>query len=351
MRSFLRTGCKMRGHIPSCSPIFQAVSAILKRPLRYIAIAIAILCLAPALAAAQTWPGKPIKMIVPFPAGGGTDFIGRLAAKQLGDRLGQPVFVDNRGGANGAIGAQALMQSASDGYTIAAISDGPTVVNPALYPNLAYQPLRDFVPVAMMIKFPSMLTAHPSAGIRTVADLIAYAKAKPGALNYSSGGTGNFSHLGLELLAFRADIKLTHVPYRGVGPATMALLAGDVQLMYNNVATALEHVRAGKMIALGVGEAQRLPALPDIPAIAETVPGFEFAAWVGIFAPAGTPKVIVGRLSRETAAFLKDPGVMKIFAEQQIVASYRDSEDFAQYIRQELDKWAGVIKTLGIKGE
>jgi len=316
-----------------------------------IAAAIAISCLMPAPAAAQSWPSKPIKMIVPFPAGGGTDFIGRLAAKQLGDRLGQAVFVDNRGGANGAIGAQALMQSVPDGYTIAAISDGPTVVNPALYEKLAYHPLRDFVPVAMMIKFPSMLTAHPSVPVRNVAELIALAKAKPGTLNYSSGGTGNFSHLGPELLASQAGIKLVHVPYRGVGPAMMALLAGDVQLMYNNVATALEHVRAGKMTALAVGEAQRLPALPDIPAIAETVPGFEFAAWVGIFAPAGTPRDIVARLSRETAAFLKDPGVMKTFAEQQIVASYRDSEDFAQYIRKELDKWAGIVKTLGIKGE
>jgi tripartite-type tricarboxylate transporter receptor subunit TctC len=316
-----------------------------------IATAAALLGLAPVHAGAQTWPAKPVKMIVPFPAGGGTDFIGRLAAKQLGERLGQTVFVDNRGGANGAIGAQALMASPPDGYTIAAISDGPTVINPALYEKLAYQPLRDFVPVAMMIKFPSMLTAHPSAGLRSVADLIAQAKAKPGALNYSSGGTGNFSHLGLELLAFQANIKLTHVPYRGVAPAMMALLAGDVQLMYNNVATALEHVRAGKIVALAVGEAQRLPALPDIPAIAETIPGFEYAAWVGIFAPAGTPKDVVARLSRETAAFLKDPGVMKTFAEQQIVASYRDPEDFARYIRQELDKWAGVIKTLGIKGE
>jgi tripartite-type tricarboxylate transporter receptor subunit TctC len=316
-----------------------------------IATAAALLCLAAAPAAAQTWPGKPIKLIVPFPAGGGTDFIGRLAAKQLGDRLGQTVFVDNRGGANGAIGAVALMQSPPDGYTIAAISDGPTVINPLLYEKNPYHPLRDFVPVAQMIKFPSMLTAHPSTGLRSVGDLIAAAKAKPGALNYSSGGTGNFSHLGPELLAYQAGIKLTHVPYRGVGPAMMALLAGDVQLMYNNVATALEHVRAGKMNALAVGEAKRLPALPDIPAIAETVPGFEFAAWVGIFAPAKTPPEIVARISRETAAFLKDPEVMKIFGEQQIVASYRDSDDFAQYIRKELDKWAGVIKTLGIKAE
>jgi tripartite-type tricarboxylate transporter receptor subunit TctC len=322
-------------------------------------VVFSLLFLLPALAAAQAhsagsgqaWPAKPVKMIVPFPAGGGTDFIGRLAAKQLGDRLGQTVFVDNRGGANGAIGAQALAQAAPDGYTIAAISDGPTVINPALYEKLAYHPLRDFVPVAMMIKFPSMLTANPSTGLRSVADLIAAAKAKPGALNYSSGGTGNFSHLGLELLAYQAGIKLVHVPYRGVGPATTAVLAGDVQLMYNNVATALEHVKAGKLTALAVGEPRRLPALPDIPAIAETLPGFEFAAWVGIFAPAKTPPEIVARISRETAAFLKDPAVEKIFAEQQIVASYRDTDDFTRYIRAELDKWAGIIKTLGIKGE
>jgi len=310
-----------------------------------------LLFVLPMLASGQSWPTKPIKLIVPFPAGGGTDFIGRLAARQLSERLGQPVYVDNRGGANGSIGVQAMMQSAPDGYTLGAISDGPTVINPVLYEKNPYQPLRDFVPVAQMIKYPSMLTANPSVQVKSVAELIALAKAKPGVLNYSSGGTGNFSHLGLELFAYQAGIKLVHVPYRGVGPATTAVLAGDVQLMYNNVATALEHVKAGKLVALAVGEPQRLPALPDVPAIAETLPGFEFAAWVGIFAPLKTPPEIVARVSRETAAFLKDPAVLKIFGEQQIVASYRDSDEFAKYIGAELDKWGPIIKTLGIKGE
>ena len=300
---------------------------------------------------AQTWPQRPIRMICPFPAGGGTDFIARLAAKHLSDRLGQQVYVENRGGANGAIGLQALMQSDPDGYTIGAISDGPIVANPALYEKLAYQPLRDFIPVAMMIRYPSMLIAHPAVGVRNVAELIALAKAKPSVLTYSSGGTGNFSHLGLELLALQTGIKLLHVPYRGVGPATMALIGGDVQLMYNNVATALEHVRGGKAVPVAVGEPARLPALPDIPAVAETVPGFEMSAWVAIFVPAKTPKDVVARLSQEVAALLKDPYVMKIFAEQQILAFYKDPDDLARYIKAELEKWDRVIKTAGIKGD
>jgi tripartite-type tricarboxylate transporter receptor subunit TctC len=314
-------------------------------------VALGLLCLVPALASAQGWPNRPIKMIVPFPAGGGTDFIGRLAAKHLSDRLGQQVYVENRGGANGGIGAQALMQAEPDGYTIGAISDTPVTVNPSLYDKLAYQPLRDFIPVAMMNRYPSLLVANPSVPVTTVAEMIALAKAKPGTLNYSSGGVGNFSHLGLELLAMQAGIKIVHVPYRGVGPATTAIIAGEVQLMYNNVATALAHVRAGKLTSLAIGDARRLPALPDIPAIAETVPGFDMSPWVGIFVPARTPKEIVTRLSREVDGFLKDPEVVKVFAEQQIVAAYRDSDAFGRYIQQETDKWANVIKTLGIKGE
>jgi tripartite-type tricarboxylate transporter receptor subunit TctC len=322
----------------------------MKRLLMTIAAALS-LCLAPILAHAQSWPQKQIKMIVPFPPGGGTDFIGRLAAKHLSERLGQQVYVENRGGANGAIGLQALMQSDPDGYTIGAISDGPMIANPALYDKLVYQPLRDFIPVARMIKFPSMLVANPAVPVRNVAELIAHAKAHPGQLTYSSGGIGNFSHLGLELLAHQTNIKLLHVPYRGIGPATQALLAGEVNLTYNNVATALEHVRAGKMISLAIGEPQRLPALPDIPAIAETVPGFEMAAWVGIFVPAKTSKDVVARLAKETAAFLNDPEVAKLFAQQQIIASFKEPDEFAQFIGQELVKWDKVIKTLGIKGE
>src|SRR6266511_2689471 len=242
-----------------------------------LAAALALAGAMPAAASAQTpaqsWPQRAIKMIVPFPAGGGTDFIARVAAKHLSDRLGQQVFVENRGGANGAIGLQALMQSDPDGYTIATCSDTPLVVNPSLYDKLAYVPLRDFVPVANMVRFPGMLAVHPSVPARSVADLIALAEPK------------------------------------------------------------------------------RMPALPDLPAVAETVPGFEMAPWVGIIAPARTPKEIVDRLSQETLAIMHDPQVVKLLTEQQVTPFPQTPDQLGALIRKDLDKWAGVIKTAGIKGE
>ena len=275
--------------------------------------------------------------------------MGRLVAKHLSDKLGQQVFVENIGGANGSIGVQAVQRAEPDGYTIGVLSDGPMIVNPALYPNNPYQTLRDFIPIAMVNRFPSMLTAHPSTGIKTVADLIRVAKEKPGTLNYSSGGIGNFSHMGLELLAHQTGIKIVHVPYRGIGPATQAILTGEVQLLYNNVATSLEHVKAGKTNGLAIGEAKRMAGLPDTPTIAETVPGYDFSAWIGIYAPAKTPAPVVARLSKAIADFLQEPSVQKYFSEQFITASYKDSPEFAAYIQAELVKWDGVVKTAGIK--
>ena len=314
-------------------------------------LALVLACATPMLAIAQTWPSRPIKLICPFPAGGGTDVIARIMAQHLSARLGQQVVVENRGGANGGIGAMELMRAEGDGYTLGAISDSPMTVNPSLYSNLQYQPLRDFVPIARFNHFPSYVVAHPSVPIKNIADLIAFAKANPGKLSYSSGGIGNFSHLGLEMLAFQTGISILHVPYKGVGPATTAVLGGDVQLMYNNVATALPHVQAGKLTGLAVGVSTRLPALPDVPTVAETVPGFNVTPWVGLFGPAKLPKDLAARLSREIEAVLKEPAVVKYFADQQIRAAYLDSPAFAQEIQKETDAWAKVIKTLGIKVE
>jgi tripartite-type tricarboxylate transporter receptor subunit TctC len=308
-------------------------------------------CAVPATALAQAWPQKPIKMIVPFPAGGGTDFIARVAAKHLSDRLGQQVFVENRGGANGGVGLQALMQSDPDGYTIATSSDTPLVVNPWLYDKLPYQALRDFAPVATMVRFPGVLATHPSVPVNNVAELIALAKAKPGGLAYASAGVGNFSHLAMELFSLSTGVKLLHVPYKGTGPASLALIAGEVQLGFNNVQTLLQNVRAGQLRALAVAEPQRVPTLPDVPAVAETVPGFTMAPWIGIIVPIKTPKDIVARLSQETLAVMRDPEVIKLLTEQQVTPMATGPDEFEALIKRDLERWSGVVKTVGIKGE
>ena len=325
----------------------------MKKHMMTMVAALALTVLAPALAQAQSqaWPQKPIKMIVPFPAGGGTDFIARLAAKHLSQRLAQQVYVENRGGANGAIGLQALMTSDPDGYTIAASSDTPLTVNPALYDKLPYSALRDFIPVATMVRFPGMLAVHPSVPARSVAELIALAKEKPGGLTYASAGIGNFSHLAMELFSLQTGIKLLHVPYKGTGPASLALIAGDVQMGFNNVQTLLQNVQSGQIRALAVAEPQRMPALPDLPAVAETVPGFEMAPWVGIIVPVRTPPEIVTRLAAETVAVMRDPEVVKLLSDQQVTPFVVEQAQFEQLIRRDLDKWANVIKTAGIKPE
>ena len=308
-----------------------------------------LLAVAPQVAPAQQWPTRPIKLICPFPAGGGTDQIARIVAEQLSKRLGQQVVVENRGGASGGLGAQEVMRADPDGYTLGAISDSPMTVNPWMYDKLPYSPLKDFVAVARVNHFPSLVVAHPSTGIKSIGDLIKAAKEKPGTLNYSSGGVGNFSHLGLAVVGFKTGINIVHVPYRGVGPATTAVLAGDVQLMYNNFATAYPHVQAGKLVGLAVGGTERLPDYPDIPTVAETIPGFDVTPWVGVFAPANTPKDVVARLSKEVAALVADPDVIRIFKANQIRAAYLDSEPFTKQIAQETANWENVIKTLGIK--
>jgi tripartite-type tricarboxylate transporter receptor subunit TctC len=316
-----------------------------------VAAAAAVLLIATAVAAAQSWPQKPIRMIVPYPAGGGTDFIGRLAAKELTERLGQQVFVENRAGANGAIGLQALMQSDPDGYTIAASSDTPLVVNPWLYEKLPYQPLRDFVPVATLVRFPGMLAVHPSLPAHSVAELIALAKAKPGSLAYASAGVGNFSHLAMELFALAAGVKLLHVPYKGTGPASLALIGGEVQMGFNNVQTLLQNVRAGQLRSLAVAEPQRLAILPDVPTVAETVPGFAMAPWVGIIVPARTPDDIVNRLAHASLAVMSDPAVIRLLTDQQVTPMATTTQEFEQLIRSDLERWANVIKTAGIRPE
>ncbi|HTD89155.1 MAG TPA: tripartite tricarboxylate transporter substrate binding protein, partial [Burkholderiales bacterium] len=267
------------------------------------AVTLAALCVIPTGASAQAYPNKTIRMIVPFPPGGGVDFVGRVVGQKLSERLGQQVAVDNRAGANGIVGLQALMAAPPDGYTIAAVSAGPLACNPHLYSKLPYDTLRDFTPIANMINFPLMLVAHPSLPVKNVKELIALAKAKPGEITYSHPGVGNTGHIAGELLNAVGNVKTIGIPYKGTAPSVIAVLSGEAHLTYSSIPTALPHIRAGRLRALGVGNAKRMPSLPEFPTVAESgLPGYEAYAWGGMLGPAKMPNDTVQRLSREIVA-------------------------------------------------
>jgi tripartite-type tricarboxylate transporter receptor subunit TctC len=316
-----------------------------------VAAALGLLCLALAPSAAQDWPVKPIRLIVPFPAGGGTDVVARIVADHLSRLLNQPIFVENRGGANGSVGLQALKQSDADGYTLGFTSDTPLTVNPFLYKDLSYDPLKDFIPVSTAVRLPGMLAANPALPANNIAELIALAKQKPNGLAYGSGGVGNFSHLAMVLFTQATGTQMLHVPYKGTGPMALGIIGGEVQVEFNNVSTLLPYVKDGKLKVLGVAEPKRIPEFPDWPAVAETVPGFEMAPWVGLIAPAGTPKPIVDKLTAGMLAVLGDPAVVKQFADQQLTVMALPQDRFAALIRADTEKWSKVVKAADIKME
>jgi len=311
----------------------------------------AVLCL-PLLAAAQAWPSRPVRMLVPFPPGGGVDFAARILGRHLSERLGQPVVIENRAGANGIIALDALKQAAPDGYTICAASNGPLVINPFLYVKLPYDPVRDFTAIGKMVDFPLLLVTHPSVPANSVQELIALARSKPGTLTYSSPGVGNGSHLAVELFASMAKLNVVHLPYKGTAPAATALLAGEVSFTISSIPTVLSHVRSGRMRALGVGQEKRLAALPEFPTIAESgVPGYEAFSWAGLIAPAGTPREVVTRLNREMTQILGQKDVVEQLAKDGALATPDTPEHLSAYIKTELTKWAAIVKLAGIKPE
>ena len=322
----------------------------MKKLISAAAVAAAVLSVAAVPASAQEWPTRgTIRLIVPYPAGGGTDVVARIVAKYLSERLKQTIIVDNRGGANGQVGLQALKQAAPDGYTMAMTSDSPMTVNKWVYKNLPYDPMTDFIHVTSVIRLPSLLAVHPSLPVKNVAELIALAKAKPGALNYASAGVGNFSHLEAELFAQKAGIKLTHVPYKGTGPSSLGLIGGEVQLSFNNVSTLWPYVKEGKIRALAVMEPKRMPDLPDVPAISETIPGFDMAPWVGIILPKGVPQPIVDRLTKEIVEVMKTPAAVKTFTDQQLSVMVLPGAEFTALIQKDSDKWEKVVKSANIR--
>jgi tripartite-type tricarboxylate transporter receptor subunit TctC len=315
-------------------------------------IALTIALAAPALAFAQAYPNKSVRLIVPFPPGGGVDFVGRVVGQKLSERLGQQFAVDNRAGANGIVGLQTLMAAPADGYTIAAVSAGPLACNPHLYAKLPYDTLRDFTPIANMINFPLMLVAHPSLPVKNVKELIALAKARPGEITYSHPGIGNTGHIAGELLNAVGKVNTTGIPYKGTAPSVIAVLSGEAHLTYSSIPTALPHIRAGRLRALGVGNAKRMPSLPEFPTVAETgLPGYEAYAWGGMLGPAKMNPEIVQRLSREIVAAINSKDVNDRMLNEGTVPTPSTPEEFAAYIASEIKKWGVVIRGANIRVE
>jgi tripartite-type tricarboxylate transporter receptor subunit TctC len=303
-----------------------------------------------ALAQSPAYPVKPVRIIVPSSPGGGTDILARIVANKLSENLGQQFIVENRPGAGQVIGIEAVARSAPDGYTLL-MAASAIVINEVLYAKPPYDTLRDFAPVTLGASLPNILVAHPALPVKSVRELIALAKSHPGQLNYSSAGSGTSPHLSMELFRIMAGVTLTHVPYKGTGPATVDLVAGQVQLSMPNVLTALPQIKGGKMRALGVTSGKRATGLPDIPAIAESLPGYEAIQWYGILAPAKTAREIVDKLQVEIARILVLPEVKERLAADGADAVGNRPDEFSVYIRTELTKWNKVVKTGGIKLE
>ena len=296
------------------------------------------------------YPVKPVRLVVPSSPGGGTDILARVLAQKMSESLGQQFVVENRPGAGQVIGIEAVARAAPDGYTLL-MAASAIVINEVIYAKPPYATLRDFAPVTLAASLPNILVVHPALPVKSVRELIALAKTRPGQLNYSSAGSGTSPHLSMELFRLMAGITLTHIPYKGTGPATVDLIAGQVQLSMPNVLTALPQIKGGKLRPLGVTSARRATGLPDIPAIAETLPGYEAIQWYGLLAPAGTPREIVARAQAEIARILLLPEMKERLAADGADAVGNRPEEFAAYIRAELAKWGKVVKTGGIKLE
>ncbi len=308
--------------------------------------------LAPPCAAAQGYPAKAIRMIVPFPPGGPNDILGRVVAQKLTEQLGQQVVVDNRGGAGGIIGAELAARAVPDGYTLLLGGTASLSINPGLHRKLPYDPLMDFAPVSLVGTAPSILVTHPSLPVKAVRDVIALARARPGQLNFASAGIGTPPHLAGELFKSMAGVDTVHVPYKGGGPALVDLIAGQVNMYFSGISAALPLVRDGKLRGIAVTSAKRTALMPDTPTIAESgLPGYEVGNWYAIVAPAATPKAIVMRLNHEIVTALAVQDVKKRFVELAADPLGSTPDELLQYNRSEISKWAQVIKSAGIKPE
>jgi tripartite-type tricarboxylate transporter receptor subunit TctC len=306
--------------------------------------------LAPFAAQAQDWPAKqPVKFVIPYPPGGASDVTARVLAQKLGEALKQTFVVENKPGANGIIALESVARAAPDGYTILMANLGPNAINPVVYEKLPYDAIKDFTPITLTSIVPQILVVSPALPIKSVPELIAYMKANPGKLTFASAGNGSSNHLSGELFNGMAGIKMRHVPYKGDTPAMTDVISGQVDVMFPTAIAAMPHVKSGRLRAIGATSAKRIPSLPDVPAVAETVPGFEAVSWGGVMAPAGTPPEVVRTLNREINRILKMPDVVEKLQGlgAEIVGS--TPEEFATYLRNEIAKWGKVARDNQVK--
>ena len=313
--------------------------------------ALTLMCCASG-AAAQAYPTRPVRIVVPFPAGGGADFMARVVGQKLGDALGQTFVVDNRAGAAGVIGTDMVAKSAADGYTLVLGTTGTHATNPAVLANLPYDPGRDFAPISIFSNAPFVLCVHPSLPVKNVRELIAFAKKHSGELTYGSSGIGSSTHLGFELFALSAGIKIRHIPYKGLPLAMIDLVAGNTSLVFDSVPSATPHIKSGRVRVLAIGSPQRSPSLPDLPTVAESgLPGYEMGSWYGLFAPAATPKEIIQRLAAETVKASTSADVRARFAGAGTDPLGLSAEESAALLAREIERWSKVARQAQIKAE
>jgi tripartite-type tricarboxylate transporter receptor subunit TctC len=313
-----------------------------------IVVLAAAVMLTPFAAFAQNYPVKPVRVVIPWPPGGANDIVGRVVAQRLSENLGQQFVVENRGGASGTIGADFVAKGPTDGYTML-VHSATHVANPHLYRKLPYDTLKDFTGVTALAVQVGMLVVHPSLPVKTTKEFIALGKARPGQVVYGSSGSGSFVHLAMALLNATTSTQMIHVPYKGGGPATIALASGETQAMTATIGSLIPHIDSKRVRAVGVTSAKRVKQYSDVPAIAESVPGYEFVAWIGAFASAGTPRPLVDRLNAEIRKALDHPGTAKILSAQTLDPMPMSPEEFAKLLKADYDKYGRVIKLSGAK--
>lgn len=314
-------------------------------------LAAMLLALAAAASAQEPYPSRPVRLIVAFPPGGSVDTVARVIGPALGASLGQPVVVENRSGASGNIGTEQAARAKPDGHTLL-IHTIPFVANASLYERMPYDPLKDFAPVSLLCASPAVLIVHPSVPARSVAELLALARAKPGVLNYSAAGAGTNPHMAGELFNMLGNVNIVAVQYKGGGPALVAVLGGEVGITFQNISEAVPHVKSGKLRALGVTGATRAAALPEVPTIAEAgVPGYEFTTWHGVLAPRGTPPEVIALLNARLAQVLRSPGISARFAQMGLDVIASSPAEFSAHLKTELDKWGRLVRERHIRVE